>query len=111
MHLLRRRLLSEDPRRNPVRRQQRAAVDPSVSSVPPCRTNFASSCNPSGPMPPRMSSLESRLLKFGVCAVRLYGSGALPLTARPLTWLEVVPPTLGNTITSYFVRRSPSCNF
>jgi hypothetical protein len=35
------------------------AVDPSVISVPPSCTNFASSTSPSTPMPPRMSSLES----------------------------------------------------
>ena len=33
-----------------------AAVDPSVISVPPSSTNLASSCRPSIPMPPRMSS-------------------------------------------------------
>ena len=32
------------------------AVDPSVINVPPSRTNFTSSINPSQPMPPRMSS-------------------------------------------------------
>ena len=62
-------------------------------------------------MPPRMSSLESSGLKFGVSAVRLYGSGALPLTAIPPTWLAAVPPTFGNTMTSYFARRFPSRNF
>jgi hypothetical protein len=32
-------------------------VDPSVISVPPSCTNFASSSRPCSPMPPRMSSL------------------------------------------------------
>src|SRR5260370_197161 len=56
-------------------------VPPSVISAPPCWTNLASSCKPSRPMPPRISSVSSMPPRLGVCSVFLYGMGAVPVMA------------------------------
>ena len=63
------------------------------------------------PIPPRMSSLESSAARFGVASVLLYGSGALPVFATPLTCETALPPMCGRRITSYFDRRFPSRSF
>src|SRR4029453_701530 len=84
------------------------AVDPSVTSVPPSRTNFTSSINPSQPMPPRMSSAWSCAPRLGVSGVFLYGNATALVRGRPFTCDCALPPTCGNTITSYFCLRLPS---
>ena len=70
-------------------------VDPSVISVPPCRTNWYRFINPSKPMPPRMSLVESGVPNDGVSAVRRYGTGWVPVTGTPATADWALPPTCG----------------
>ena len=109
--LVRRHVLGGDPRRDPVhgkerrRRsfgQQRAALPDELRELlQPFGAHAAAD------VVARVQRRSGWASRRSVCTA----AARCRSRARPSTWLAAVPPTLGNTITSYFARRFPSRSF
>ena len=77
-----------------------------VTRVPPAFTKLSRLTTPCSSRPPRMSSVETGLPRFGVTGVAFHGIGRGP--CRPVSRLSALALDGPNTMTSYLSRSRAS---